>query len=33
VTVDARVLQKDGRPLALPEQVAKEHFKIYEDGV
>jgi VWFA-related protein len=33
VTVDARVLQKDGRPLALPEQAAKEHFKIYEDGV
>jgi VWFA-related protein len=26
-------LQKDGRALALPEQVAKEHFKIYEDGV
>jgi VWFA-related protein len=33
VTVDARVLQKDGRPMALPEQAAKEHFKIYEDGV
>lgn len=33
VSVDARVLQKDGRPLALPEEVAKEHFKIYEDGV
>ncbi len=33
VTVDARVLQKDGRPLALPEQVAKEHFKVWEDGV
>ncbi len=33
VSVDARVLQKDGRPLALPEQAAKEHFKIYEDGV
>ena len=33
VSVDARVLQKDGRPLALPEQTAKEHFKIYEDGV
>ncbi len=28
VSVDARVLQKDGRPLALPEEVAKEHFKI-----
>jgi VWFA-related protein len=33
VSVDARVLQKDGRSLALPEQAAKEHFKIYEDGV
>ncbi len=33
VSVDARVLQKDGRPLALPEEVAKEHFKIWEDGV
>ena len=33
VSVDARVLQKDGRPLALPEQVAKEHFKVWEDGV
>ena len=33
VTVDARVVQKDGRPLALPEEVAKEHFKIWEDGV
>ena len=33
VTVDARVLQKDGRPLALPEAAAKEHFRIYEDGV
>ena len=33
VSVDARVLQKDGRPLALPEQAAKEHFKVYEDGV
>jgi VWFA-related protein len=33
VTVDARVLQKDGRPLALPESAAKEHFRIYEDGV
>src|ERR1035437_2765027 len=33
VSVDARVLQKDGRPLALPEQAAKEHFKIYENGV
>jgi len=33
VTVDARVIGKDGRPLALPEAVAKEHFKIFEDGV
>ena len=33
VTIDARVLQKDGRPLALPIEVAKEHFKVWEDGV
>jgi VWFA-related protein len=33
VTVDARVVQKDGRPVALPVDVAKEHFKIWEDGV
>ena len=33
VTVDARVVQKDGRTLALPVDVAKEHFKIWEDGV
>ncbi len=33
VTVDARVLMKDGRPLALPPNVAKEHFKVWEDGV
>jgi VWFA-related protein len=33
VTVDAHVLQKDGRPLALPVDVAKDHFKIWEDGV
>ncbi len=33
VTVDARVVQKDGRPLALPPNVAKEHFKVLEDGV
>ena len=33
VTVDAHVLQKDGRPLALPVDVAKEHFKVWEDGV
>jgi VWFA-related protein len=33
VTVNARVVQKDGRPVALPVDVAKEHFKIWEDGV
>jgi VWFA-related protein len=33
VTLDAHVLQKDGRPLALPVDVAKEHFKVWEDGV
>ncbi len=33
VTVDAHVLQKDGRPLTLPVDVAKEHFKVWEDGV
>ena len=34
VTVDARVVQKDGRPAGLAaEQVAKEHFKVFEDGV
>jgi VWFA-related protein len=33
VTVDARVVQKDGRPVPLPADVAKEHFKIWEDGV
>src|SRR5271157_5959402 len=33
VTVDARVIQKDGRPIALPLETAKEHFKIWEDGV
>jgi VWFA-related protein len=33
VTVDAQLLQKDGRPLALPLEQAKEHFKILEDGV
>src|SRR5664279_4124040 len=32
VTVDARVVMKDGRPMALPPNVAKEHFKIWEDG-
>ena len=33
VTLDARVVQKDGRPLALPPNMAKEHFKVFEDGV
>jgi len=33
VTVDARVVQKNGLPLALPPNVAKEHFKIWEDGI
>jgi VWFA-related protein len=33
VTVDARVVMKDGRPLALPPNVAKDHFKIWEDGI
>jgi VWFA-related protein len=33
VTIDARVVQKDGRPVALPLETAKEHFKIWEDGV
>ena len=33
VTVDARVVMKDGRPLALPPNVAKEHFRVWEDGV
>jgi VWFA-related protein len=33
VSVDARVVMKDGRPLALPPNVAKDHFKVWEDGV
>jgi VWFA-related protein len=33
VSVDARVVMKDGRPLALPPNVAKDHFKVFEDGV
>jgi VWFA-related protein len=33
VTVDARVVMKDGRPLALPPNVAKDHFKVWEDGI
>ncbi|HUN88790.1 MAG TPA: VWA domain-containing protein [Terriglobales bacterium] len=33
VTVDARVLTKDGRPLALPPNVAREYLRVWEDGV
>jgi VWFA-related protein len=33
VTVDARVVQKNGLPLALPPNMAKDHFRILEDGV
>jgi VWFA-related protein len=33
VTVDARVVMKDGRPLALQPNVVKDHLRIYEDGV
>jgi len=32
VTVDARVVQKNGLPLALPPEL-KEHFRVLEDGV
>ncbi len=33
VTLDAHVMGKDGRPLALPLDVVQEHFKVWEDGV
>jgi VWFA-related protein len=33
VTVDAHVISKEGRPLALPLDVAEQHFKVLEDGV
>jgi VWFA-related protein len=33
VSLDARVIAKDGRPLALPPNVAKDHFRVWEDGV
>jgi VWFA-related protein len=33
VTVDARLINKDGRPIPLPIEVAREHFRILEDGV
>ena len=33
VTLDAHVMGKDGRPLALPLDVVQDHFKVWEDGV
>ncbi len=33
VTVDARIVQKNGLPLAVPPEVAKEHLRVLEDGV
>jgi VWFA-related protein len=33
VTVDAQIIQKDGRALALPLEDAQQHFKVWEDGV
>jgi VWFA-related protein len=33
VTLDARVVQKNGLPLALPPDMAKDHFRVLEDGV
>ncbi len=33
VTVDAQILQKDGRVINLPLEQAQEHFKVWEDGV
>jgi VWFA-related protein len=33
VTVDAHLISKDGRPLALPLDVAEKDFKVFEDGV
>jgi VWFA-related protein len=33
VTVDAQVMGKDGRPLALTIDVVQDHFKVFEDGV
>src|SRR5215469_4866321 len=33
VTVDAQIMQKNGRPIELPLEQAKEHFKVFEDGV
>jgi VWFA-related protein len=33
VSVDAQILQKDGRTISLPLEQAQEHFKVWEDGV
>jgi VWFA-related protein len=33
VTVDAQLMMKDGRAIALPLEQAQEHFKVWEDGV
>lgn len=33
VTVDAQIVQKDGRPINLPIEQAEQHFKVFEDGV
>lgn len=33
VSVDAQILQKDGRTINLPLEQVQEHFKIWEDGV
>lgn len=33
VTIDAQILQKNGRPIDLPIEQAREHFKVWEDGV
>ncbi len=33
VTVDARIVQKNGLPLAVPPNVAKDHLRVLEDGV
>jgi VWFA-related protein len=33
VSVDAQILQRDGRTINLPLEQAQEHFKVWEDGV
>jgi VWFA-related protein len=33
VTVDAQIVMKDGHVMNLPLDTAKEHFKVWEDGV